>query len=42
MFSACHKIIFSVAPVLLIAMMITGLATRDLAMPTPPLADYPP
>jgi hypothetical protein len=26
----------------LIAMMITGLATRDLAVPTPPLADYPP
>ena len=33
MFSDCHKIIFSVVPVQLIAMMITGLATRDLAVP---------
>jgi hypothetical protein len=41
MFSDCHKIIFSVVPVQLIAMMITGLATRDLAVPTLPLADYP-
>ena len=42
MFSDCHKIIFSVVPVQLIAMMITGLATRDLAVPTPLLANYPP
>jgi hypothetical protein len=42
MFSDRHRIIFSGVPVQLIAMMITGLATRDLAVPTPPLADYPP